>query len=65
MEAYEMREMMKNMELLNAIEKIRDHCARTDECPNCIFLNDDLECLLKVNPYKWDVDEIAENMMGE
>lgn len=65
MEAYELCNIAKNVELINAIQKIRDHCARTDVCANCICRRDGLNCLLRENPHKWDINEIAENMMGE
>lgn len=54
-----------NTELLNAVEKIRDHCDKTDFCGDCIFRRNGLNCILRDNPFKWDVNEITENMIGE
>lgn len=64
MTGYGLCVIAKNTELLNALAKIKDHCIKTDQCDNCICLSEDGTCRLRWTPHRWDLNQIAENMLG-
>ena len=64
MTGYELCVIAKNTELLDALAKIKEHCCKTDCCDNCFFQDEDLMCVLRHNPNRWDLQEIAEHLWG-